>query len=92
MVIARCTFALLLGASRVLGQNALTADEKKDGWILLFDGSTLNGWEARPTSVAGTAGDWQAAGGALVCGGTVPSWIATRDSFGDFRLDPSCTR
>jgi hypothetical protein len=86
MVIGRCTFALLLVVSGAVAQNALTADEKKDGWMLLFDGSTLNGWEARPTSVAGTTGDWQATGGALVCGGTVPSWIATRESFGDFRL------
>jgi hypothetical protein len=26
-------------------ENALTAKEKADGWILLFDGKTLNGWK-----------------------------------------------
>src|SRR5579884_2603075 len=25
--------------------NVLTLDEKKQGWILLFDGKSLNGWE-----------------------------------------------
>ena len=25
--------------------NALTSEEKKDGWILLFDGKSLDGWQ-----------------------------------------------
>jgi hypothetical protein len=28
----------------VAGENELTADEKKAGWILLFDGKTTDGW------------------------------------------------
>jgi hypothetical protein len=36
---------LLLVASHALAaENALTADEKRDGWLLLFDGNSLNGW------------------------------------------------
>ena len=53
---------------------------------MLFDGKTLNGWESRPTSVPDTKGDWSVQNGALVCGGTVPSWIHTNDSFSDFGL------
>jgi hypothetical protein len=41
--------ALLLLAVASLGlssgENALTPDEKAAGWILLFDGKTLNGWK-----------------------------------------------
>ncbi|HYI92960.1 MAG TPA: DUF1080 domain-containing protein [Bryobacteraceae bacterium] len=58
----------------------------QDGGRVLFDGKTLNGWEARPTSVPDSKGDWSVQNGALVCGGTVPSWIHTNDSFSDFGL------
>ena len=39
-------FALAMGAtsSPAAQPNALTADEQKDGWILLFDGQTTKGW------------------------------------------------
>jgi hypothetical protein len=56
------------------------------GWVELFDGKTLKGWEARPTSVAGSNGDWTVENGSLLCGGTTPSWIHTDDTFSDFRL------
>jgi hypothetical protein len=42
--------------------NELTADEKKAGWMLLFDGKTLEGWRAygnRPL------GGWEVADGTL---------------------------
>ena len=66
-----------VGASTAAAQN---------GWVELFDGKTLNGWQGRPTTAAGNNGDWSVANKALVCGGTVPSWISTNDSFSDFRL------
>jgi hypothetical protein len=37
---------LLLARPAVAADNELTDDEKKQGWILLFDGQTLNGWMA----------------------------------------------
>jgi Family of unknown function (DUF6807)/3-keto-disaccharide hydrolase len=44
--------------------NQLTAAEKKAGWTLLFDGTSLNGWRAyKRTDAAGTR--WKAEGGLL---------------------------
>jgi hypothetical protein len=52
----------------------------------LFDGKSLQGWEARPTSVPDSKGDWSVKDGALVCGGTTPSWIHTKDTYANYRL------
>lgn len=46
--------------------NQLTDQEKKEGWVSLFDGSTLNGWhpynnDKRPST-------WSVQNGELVCG------------------------
>jgi hypothetical protein len=34
----------LLGAAAHAGENALTPQEERDGWVLLFDGRTTDGW------------------------------------------------
>lgn len=83
-----CAFlAMTLGAASAQTRpNTLTDQERKQGWRLLFDGKSMDGWEGRPTSQPGTKGDWTVAGGALLCGGTVPSWLSSADSFGDFQL------
>ena len=57
------------------------------GWTTLFDGKTLNGWEARATSAPPSTGDWKVEEATLVCGGGSPGWIATKATFGDFRLE-----
>jgi hypothetical protein len=67
-------------------QNALTPKESADGWILLFDGKTLKGWESRPTSVPNTTGDWTVENGSIVCGGKVPSWLSGGTTFSDYEL------
>src|SRR5439155_19558745 len=69
-VLAACLIVQLcvqLGAVRGDVQNRLTADEQRDGWTLLFDGRTLNGWRAynRPDA-SGT--QWKVEDGQL----TVP--------------------
>lgn len=67
--------------------NALSEAEAAEGWELLFDGTTLNGWEQRTTSQPDATPDWTVADGAMLCGGTAPSWIHTEGSdYGDYTL------
>lgn len=44
--------------------NTLTAQEKKDGWKLLFDGATTQGWRTYRNEPANT---WKVEDGVLVC-------------------------
>ena len=66
--------------------NQLTAAEKKDGWKLLFDGKSLNGW--RGFKQAGPpAQGWEATNGVLTCvargkGGD----LITTSTFDNFEL------
>jgi len=66
--------------------NTVTQAESRQGWLLLFDGSSLNGWEARTTSDPKASPDWSVKDGALLCGGAAPSWLATADTFADYVL------
>src|SRR5215207_7912499 len=61
--------------------NTLTAAEKAEGWKLLFDGKTLNGWRGfkSETPPAG----WHAMNGELVRHGTGGD-LMTGEQFGDF--------
>jgi hypothetical protein len=86
-LITTLVIALAAGAASAQDRpNQLTSKESSEGWVLLFDGKTMNGWQARPTSVANNTGDWSVANGSLVCGGTVPSWIGTDATFSDYVL------
>src|SRR5262245_59306735 len=74
---------IALVAGTVRGQdrpNTLRQEEAAEGWTLLFDGTSLAGWETHGT------GDWKVENGALVCGGTTPNWIGTSASFSNFIL------
>jgi 3-keto-disaccharide hydrolase len=46
------------------GENTLTDQEKAEGWTLLFDGQTMNGWHTYGRNGVGKA--WQVADGAIV--------------------------
>ncbi|MCA0397684.1 MAG: DUF1080 domain-containing protein [Bacteroidetes bacterium] len=77
-------FLLLLAACKTKtdGHNTLTAQEQKDGWILLFDGKTTNGWHLY--NKGNTPSAWVVDSGALVCRRNTG-----RDNFehGDFVTD-----
>lgn len=68
--------------------NTLTKKEKKEGWILLFDGTTTNGWH---TYNKGTVSkNWKVADGALVMdpatGGGDHGDIVTDNAFENYEL------
>jgi hypothetical protein len=60
--------------------NTLTAEELAEGWILLFDGSTLYGWE--PASQA----NWSISDGAICVSEGEPGLLVTTSEFADYVL------
>ncbi len=61
--------------------NELTAKEKSDGWKLLFDGKTLNGWKA-----LGNPEGWAVEDGAIACLVKGSAYLYTEEQFDDFVL------
>jgi len=67
--------------------NALTPEEKRAGWVLLFDGVTMNGWDdPRMKSPPGDA--WTIEDGCLKANRRprITEDLFTKDMFGDFEL------
>jgi hypothetical protein len=67
--------------------NTLTKQEQRNGWKLLFDGKTTDGW--RTFGGKGIPDVWKVADGALVCSaknGTRGGDIVTKDQYGSFEL------
>ena len=60
--------------------NTLTKKESAQGWKLLFDGNSMNGWESH------WADSFHVKDGALACDGSVMSWLSTKDSFSNYDL------
>jgi hypothetical protein len=69
-------------------QNILTPEEKADGWVLLFDGNTTDGW--RGYKMDKMPFNWSCEDGCLVVQGTgmgeTANDIITVDQYGDFDL------
>lgn len=64
--------------------NTLSAKEKGEGWRLLFDGKTLNGFRGYKTEAVGAP--WKVQDGALTLTGEKAGDVMTTESFGDFEL------
>ena len=66
--------------------NKLTSSEAAHGWKLLFNGTSLDGWQPYVTFTPPATGDWVVADGAIVCPGTSPGWLASNETFTNFEL------
>ena len=55
---AAAVCALLTSVASAQEPNALTPQEKQDGWRLLFDGQDLKGWHSYREKVTGPTGLW----------------------------------
>jgi hypothetical protein len=65
---------LLLTVTLSAADNALTAQEKAQGWRLLFDGKSLNGWDAaQPQSGRGRGAAAPGGGGGAARGAAPPA-------------------
>jgi 3-keto-disaccharide hydrolase len=79
----------VLGAAALLASepNTLSAQEKADGWKLLFDGSTLNGWRGYQKQTVPDG--WHVVDGTITLSGKGGSDIITTDEYEnfDFKFD-----
>ena len=64
--------------------NTLTQKEKQNGWQLLFDGTSLNGWKSWDTKKPLQPGKWQVKNGTLALTEPGGGDIYTARSFEDF--------
>jgi len=81
--------ALLASSKGGVKDNTLTKNEKKEGWKLLFDGKTTNGW--RGFNIAEIPSAWNAADGVLSSvgkgdGSDIGGDIITIDKYENFDL------
>lgn len=83
-VVTAVVVAWLASSGVAEADNALTPDEKAAGWVLLFDGRTLDGWTTSTGAASKTPVD--RALGAInphKCGGYM---LIHKDVHGDFKL------
>jgi hypothetical protein len=83
---------ILLAAPAIAADNALSDQEKKDGWRLLFDGRTLDGWQTSSQQPSKT-GIEEGALNPHGCGGYMLIHKEQWENFKlalDFKLSKSC--
>jgi hypothetical protein len=73
------------------GDNGLTDAERGEGWRLLFDGTTLDGWAA-----TGKPEGWAVDDGTIVCTSNGGGYLYTEEQLEDyclkidFKIEPGC--
>ncbi|MCX2739740.1 3-keto-disaccharide hydrolase [Pontibacter anaerobius] len=72
------------GGSSSKAENALTRKEKADGWVLLFDGKSMEHWRGFKKDAVPAA--WQIEDGAIALVGKGGGDIVTKEEYQDFEL------
>jgi len=91
IIIAFTVFVMLGNVAMAQKNNTLSKNEKKEGWKLLFDGKTTNGWHTYLRDTVGSR--WQVKDGTLVFNPNGPAEgggdIVTNEEYEnfDFRLE-----
>ena len=80
LLAAFLVFPSVLPIASAQTPNVLTPKEKAEGYVLLFDGKSLQGWDHY-----GAAG-WKVADGAIVGEGDKAGWLGSAGVYGDFTL------
>ena len=89
LFLAMISAILVTGYTYQAGDNKLTDAEKKEGWKLLFDGKTTNGWRPYQNKKANS---WSADNGTLHCKGSAGNYGAisadmiTKNKYENFEL------
>jgi hypothetical protein len=93
----RCVQGVAIGAALTCGMlltmPSTAAEPDADGWIVLFDGKTLDGWHKNPEKIGhGSGGRWSVEPGGVLAGEQDPPGsgsggiLLTDRKFGDFEL------
>src|SRR5215210_5909704 len=72
----------MVGGTTTTPQNALSAQQQKDGWKMLFDGTTTNGWRGYKSDSPGSG--WKVIDGSLTRAADNAGDIITRDKYRNF--------
>ncbi len=86
--IAAAAFLLITGLQTQAQNNTLNDAEKKDGWQLLFDGTTLNGWHTYGKKDT-VQPKWMVQDGSIHMDSSMKQYkgdLVTKDEFGNFDL------
>jgi hypothetical protein len=92
MLTTCCLIAVLAALPAAAEPNTLSEQERRDGWMLLFDGRSLDGWTTssqQPSKTPVDAGSLNPHG----CGGYMLIHEKTRENFQlalDFKLSRGC--
>lgn len=81
----KLTLVLLLSQLSLFAQNSLTQKEVKQGWKLLFDGKTTNGWRNYKSKTINP--QWKVEDGALVLSDKNGGDIVSENKYESFELN-----